>query len=114
SQRIDVGIVGNVFGAGAEAIDGDDAQQQPGTHQPGTFAKTAGIIAGLQLVSAEKHDHQRADADQCQPAANGVGLGDVADHFAGINEVVDGDEVEAGTEFIPEGDVGCTGKDHHQ
>lgn len=47
-------------------------------------------------------DEQRDDDDAERHRDDGVGLHDVAHHLVGVNQVIDGDEVVADAEFVPE------------
>jgi hypothetical protein len=61
----------------------------------------------------ERVEQQRRTAKRCQPRADRIGLADVAEHLARVDQVVDGDEVEARDELPPEDDF-ARGDEQHR
>jgi len=57
------------------------------------------------LSQPEEHGRRRGE-DAGQQGNDGVGFVDVAGHLGAVHEVVDGDEIEAGTELVPEEPLG--------
>ena len=56
--------------------------------------------------------HQGANADRGQDPADRIRLLNVADHLTRIDEVIDRDEIEARSEFVPEQTFGRGGEQH--
>jgi hypothetical protein len=65
----------------------------------------------LAQQQAEHHGSHREAAEQ---RWQGVRLADVVQHFLGIHQVVDGDEVEAHAELVPEQPFGHGDEQHHE
>ena len=56
----------------------------------------------MQRTAQDPGDECGQEQQGADDFAHRVGFADIADHFGGIDQIVDGDEVEAGAEFVPE------------
>jgi len=91
---------------------------QYGQHsQPGHALTRGGGRAGEgldQWLAQHQGKQDRSQRDAAEQCGQWVGFADVVQHFLGIDQVVDGDEVEAYAEFVPEQPLGHGNEQHHE
>ena len=97
----------------------DETRIEGGEHdQPGEGGKARLERQGRGLQRAGDHPAQgegQREREHGKPRdqrPHGVGLADVVDHFRGVDEVIDGDEVEPRAEFVPEEVFGRGHEEH--
>ena len=92
------------------AVHPGEHEERRGEHRHGPQQAVAELPGGArrcaqrrqQPVAQQPHDQPRERGEHHQDPPDGVGLADVADHFARVEQVVHRDEVEARAELLPE------------
>ena len=88
-------------------------QQQPAESQRRLAPRQRRRIeAGDELAFQRQRGDAGDDGEHAEQAIDRVGLDDVVDDFLGIDQVIDGDEIEADAEFVPEQPFGGGDEEH--
>jgi hypothetical protein len=73
-----------------------------------------GTLAGGQKPAARPGERHGEQGDTGNQRADRVGLADIADHLVGVDQIVDGNEIEAGGKLLPEGCLGQGAKEQRK
>jgi len=89
-----------------------DDQQAQCTEQTSAQRWQRGIHGGIERLAQSETDDHGQYGEKAQQFADRVGFKDVVQHFVGVHQVIDGDEVEAHAELVPEQPFGHRHEQH--